>query len=59
MYQILYSKNLSKLQDQVNKIAKEGWKPQGGITIGYDSGTQVFYQTLFKIVRCTKKSQEI
>ena len=48
-YKIVEEQSKFSLEREVNKIIKEGWKPQGGLQIVRDSyNIEKFYQAMVK-----------
>ena len=47
-YHILMNQALYLLETAVNKYIKEGWEPQGGLTIGMSSNTMQYFQALVR-----------
>lgn len=44
-----YFKVVKKVMEELEKYIKEGWRPQGGINVTYDSDTETFCATLLII----------
>jgi len=49
-YKIVTQKYYQDLENEVNNLIKNGWKPQGGVAILYDSenGRTEYYQAMVK-----------
>lgn len=46
-YRVVKGSDAGKLEDAVNNLCKQGWEPQGGITVGAVSdGAPVFLQPM-------------
>ena len=45
-YSIAYSDKVEQLTKIVQQGIDQGWKPQGGMAIGYDGGFIMFYQAM-------------
>jgi hypothetical protein len=48
-YRIVYARNIEKtLEEQVNKLIKQGWRPQGGVfVVGSPNGWH-YWQAMIK-----------
>ncbi|MCI8361597.1 MAG: DUF1737 domain-containing protein [Clostridia bacterium] len=44
-----YFKVVEKVMEKLEEYIKEGWRPQGGINVTYDSDIEKFYATLLII----------
>jgi len=47
-YRVAYGQNLQQLILIVNEMVKEGYIPQGGISITIFSGFEEYHQAMFK-----------
>lgn len=58
-YEIISAWDKSRLVDEINTWLSKGWMLQGGASVAFKDGKPIFYQSMIKKVRESKKGSEI
>jgi hypothetical protein len=47
-YCIVKEDTIVKFTDEVNRLLKEGWRPQGGVAVIWDEAYTYYYQAMVR-----------
>jgi cobyrinic acid a,c-diamide synthase len=47
-YCIVKENAVGQFTDEVNRLLKEGWKPQGGVAVIWDEAYTYYYQAMIR-----------
>ena len=53
-YQILVADNLTALEQEVNRLCKKGWKPQGGVQVWMTTWHQEDSRADLRTAKCAQ-----